>query len=996
MQTGVPIGKQINGSEGARGRARSAMAPLHGWVAGLAGSTTHLLMVACVACGGLLMGAIQWDARAQDGFGDALHAGGGHNLTAEQARLMATHVDGVDRDRVVVRFTETPRIRFREGRWVAIDAPQPTDVAIGPLLAELESILARTGVESIGRRVAMSAGAVDAMRRAAEERCQATLPDMNRYYELHLAEEPNAAAARARLVALLAELNALPIVEVAFAAPIPEPSGAAIAAGSVPTPAAATTAAAAAGQDRLPTPDFSAQQGYLYAAPIGVEADVAWTYAGGLGAGVKVIDIEFGWRFTHEDLKPPFYTSGDPGVDDHGTAVIGEICGQHNGFGVNGIAPDVEIGGASINSQSVAGAILHATAALDPGDIFIIELHAIGPFGNYVPMEFWQDNFDAIQIASALGVICCEAAGNGTQDLDFEGYAGLFDRRVRDSGAIMCGAGTPAGLDAEWFSNYGTRVDLQGWGSSVTTTGYGDLYNNGPDAMYTAGFNGTSSATPIVSGSVASLQGQALELFTEPLTPALAQEILSRSGSAWQGDRQIGERPDLATARGILTQGYANLWVTVRDAETQLPLPGMVVEIVETGRILTTNQDGQCAAQMSAGAFTLHLESFFYLPTDVEVLLVAGEDQVLSIDLPARPQGMVGGTVWLEGLQQTVADARVHPLHPFLSDVTSGPDGSFVIDQIPEAEQYRFTVGGVAGLSNGFATLAVLGDRLTAWHPVLVPAQDFEADDGGFAATGLWEWGTPAGQGPGGAFSGSKCWATRLLGPYPNYSFVNLDSPVYPLAGAEQILLSLHHWYWIDEFNDGGNVQIFFDGAWHVVEPFEGYDSDRMGILAEQPGFTGDSGGWVDEIFDVSAYASDQFRIRFRFCSGPSGVGPGWYIDDVALDTGAGFQDIALDPGDPAVGAQIRLLQAPAPNPMVAQASIVFHLPEPDQVEVTLHDAQGRRVATLAEGLHEAGRHQLSWSARDEQGHTAPAGAYYIRLKTASGRSEVRPLIHVR
>ena len=50
------------------------------------------------------------------------------------------------------------------------------------------------------------------------------------------------------------------------------------------------------------TPDFSARQIYLDAAPGGIDARWAWTQSGGRGRDVRIIDVEGNWRFTHEDL----------------------------------------------------------------------------------------------------------------------------------------------------------------------------------------------------------------------------------------------------------------------------------------------------------------------------------------------------------------------------------------------------------------------------------------------------------------------------------------------------------------------------------------------------------------------------------------------------------------------------------------------------------------------------------------------------------------------
>ena len=50
------------------------------------------------------------------------------------------------------------------------------------------------------------------------------------------------------------------------------------------------------------TPDFTSRQAYLDPAPTGIDARYAWTIPGGSGGGVRVIDCEWAWSFTHEDL----------------------------------------------------------------------------------------------------------------------------------------------------------------------------------------------------------------------------------------------------------------------------------------------------------------------------------------------------------------------------------------------------------------------------------------------------------------------------------------------------------------------------------------------------------------------------------------------------------------------------------------------------------------------------------------------------------------------
>jgi hypothetical protein len=321
--------------------------------------------------------------------------------------------------------------------------------------------------------------------------------------------------------------------------------------------------------DLPPTTDaIDSQQGYLDAAPGGLDARYAWTVPGGRGRGVRVIDVGIGWQLDHEDLPSLFYVGGspDPGAPSnaiaHGTSTLGEIAAPDNGYGVTGVANQVDAGVQYVTGTNVADAIDHAAAQLRPGDVIDIEIQVDaagatpGHFATtpWVPAEYDDATYAAIATATARGIVVVELAGNGDLDLGAASFGGRFDRAVRDSGAILVGGGEPPGYAAPLArhpgSDYGARVDVQGWYVAVVTTGgtATPVLDPAGDPRQAYGkFSGTSSATPMVAGAVADLEGIARSR-GQILTPSAVRALLVATGTPSSGAAHIGPQPDLRAA----------------------------------------------------------------------------------------------------------------------------------------------------------------------------------------------------------------------------------------------------------------------------------------------------------------------------------------------------------------------------------------------------------------------------------------------------------------
>lgn len=68
-------------------------------------------------------------------------------------------------------------------------------------------------------------------------------------------------------------------------------------------------------------------------------------------------------------------------------------------------------------------------------------------------------------------------------------------------------------------------------------------------------------------------------------------------------------------------------------------------------------------------------------------------------------------------------------------------------------------------------------------------------------------------------------------------------------------------------------------------------------------------------------------------------------------------------------------LAPPHPNPTTHAATVAYDLPEPSDVDLTVYDVLGRRVATLAQGPQEAGRYAVEWRTS-----SASSGVYIVRF----------------
>ncbi|MBD3161253.1 MAG: S8 family serine peptidase [Candidatus Eisenbacteria bacterium] len=135
--------------------------------------------------------------------------------------------------------------------------------------------------------------------------------------------------------------------------------------------------------------------------------------------------------------------------------------------------------------------------------------------------------------------------------------------------------------------------------------------------------------------------------------------------------------------------------------------------------------------------------------------------------------------------------------------------------------------------------------------------------------------------------------------------------------------------------------------------------------------------------------------------AGPFVLAPGDSNEVVFAIIGASSLAGFLDHADQAQARYLPTTRAPAggplaergprllpnlPNPFNPRTLVRFEIPRRSAIRLDLFDARGRHVRSLADGPHEAGRHQIVWDGRDDRGRTASGGVYFLRL--TDGRAD--------
>ncbi len=206
---------------------------------------------------------------------------------------------------------------------------------------------------------------------------------------------------------------------------------------------------------------------------------------------------------------------------------------------------------------------------------------------------------------------------------------------------------------------------------------------------------------------------------------------------------------------------------------------------------------------------------------------------------------------------------------------------------------------------------------------------------------------------------------------------------------------------------DGVSVPIHIDAADHVgaARLAMSFPADRWRIA----GLDASDATWLTladvengqavmgaiRISDPHGPATLDLTLRLQPLTGKASGGElGSLQTDVSGTDGVKLLGTVDGPARPLPGGLTAELSANRPEPFSDATRFTLSLPAPARVDLAVFDVNGRRVATLSQGVVPAGVTEYTWSGRTSRGDRANGGVYFYRA-TIDGHAMSRRMVYL-
>jgi len=419
----------------------------------------------------------------------------------------------------------------------------------------------------------------------------------------------------------------------------------------------------------------------------------------------------------------------------------------------------------------------------------------------------------------------------------------------------------------------------------------------------------------------------------------------------------------------------------VYGSDTGQPLAATVTVSGIAKSVTTDPGHGDYYKLLDTGTYDITFSADGYISKTITgVSTTWGTPTVENVVLHPVAHGQITGHVYELGGAPIAArvDAYLLPANTLQTTVySSAADGSYTLGSLIYGD-YRI-VCSAAGHADGEVDVTLDSPSVSAPSVTLGLTVDVTwFSDDAESGTGQWvgDWGVEQD-----AHSGTYGFSDSPAGNYAD----SADSPFAMAQGVDLTDASaaaLDFWaHWELETDwDCTQLQVSTDGgsSWTAVATAHTTTGSGQGAQpAGQPVYEGTQSSWVHETVDMAPWMG-QADVRFRFVllSDGSVTKDGFHFDDFVI---AGTEEISTTGAGDEPSLRTALAGA-HPNPFNPSTTVAFTMAHTAAVRLALYDLQGRRVRLLVDGVQAAGRHQVRWDGRTDDGMRAASGVYFARL----------------
>lgn len=198
----------------------------------------------------------------------------------------------------------------------------------------------------------------------------------------------------------------------------------------------------------------------------------------------------------------------------------------------------------------------------------------------------------------------------------------------------------------------------------------------------------------------------------------------------------------------------------------------------------------------------------------------------------------------------------------------------------------------------------------------------------------------------------------------PEKGTIPENTPVNP------ILVGDLEWHHVAATWGDGSVKLYIDGELITESAYESMVYELSNIFLGQMGF-----------FDRTFIGQlDDVRIYSNVIS--------------AEEVHNLYEKITVHVNDsPVAKPQEFVLNQNYPNPFNPSTVLKYRLAETEYVTLNIYSVTGKQVATIVNGVQNAGDHELRWNAVGANNQALPSGVYFAKLKSASQQSTIRMML---